>query len=102
MGNKHSFFHLEDGSMGNLQVGDEVNRGQKIGSIGTTGTSTAPHLHYEVRNSRGAVTNPRNSNPQLTNAPTTKIVRARMENIKALQNQRQQKIMRTPSHSTIL
>ncbi len=29
--------------------GQEVRRGEQVGAVGTTGRSTAPHLHYEVR-----------------------------------------------------
>ncbi len=32
-----------------VKKGDNVTKGQQIGTIGSTGTSTAPHLHYEVR-----------------------------------------------------
>lgn len=44
-----------------VQVGDWVNRGDVIARIGSTGVSTGPHLHFEVRH-HGRHVNP---NPYL-------------------------------------
>lgn len=46
MGVHTAYFHL---ARRDVAVGAEVQPGDKIGEVGSTGLSTGPHLHWEVR-----------------------------------------------------
>ena len=46
-----------------VSVGQRVRKNEVIGYVGTSGRSTAPHLHYEVRVNDRAV-NPRDYLPR--------------------------------------
>jgi murein DD-endopeptidase MepM/ murein hydrolase activator NlpD len=52
-----TYAHMGYGSM-NLSVGDTIARGQVVGTVGSTGQSTGPHLYFEIRLANGAAVNP--------------------------------------------
>ena len=45
-GLKSYFYHL---SVIDVKPDDMVTKGQKVAEVGSTGYSTGPHLHYEMR-----------------------------------------------------
>lgn len=54
-GTKTKYAHLQKAS---VSVGQNVSQGEQIGTIGNTGRSTGPHLHFEVINSNGSTMKP--------------------------------------------
>lgn len=54
-GRTHLYAHLQTIAVRGGQV---LKQGQKLGTVGSTGYSTGPHLHYEVRNVAGKHVDP--------------------------------------------
>jgi Peptidase family M23 len=54
-GRTHLYGHLQRITS---RVGQRLSQGDQLGHLGSTGHSTGPHVHYEVRNSKGTHINP--------------------------------------------
>lgn len=54
-GRTHLYAHLHSIA---VRTGHVLRQGQKLGTVGSTGFSTGPHLHYEIKNVAGRHVNP--------------------------------------------
>lgn len=50
--------HMKKNSLTSKQVGEQVEAGEFLGIVGSSGSSTAPHLHFEVYDNNGDLVDP--------------------------------------------
>jgi len=52
------YLHFKAGSLTPKQVGDTVVAGERLATVGSSGFSTGPHLHFEVHDAGGGIIDP--------------------------------------------
>lgn len=53
------YYHMRKGSVTSLPIGARVAAGDYLGLVGSSGSSTGPHLHFELRDVNSVVVDPR-------------------------------------------
>ena len=53
------YLHMRDGSVTTVPIGTHVEAGDYLGLVGSSGQSSGPHLHFELRDANGVVIDPR-------------------------------------------
>lgn len=80
-----NYAHLKQGSI-KVKVGQKVKQGQVIAIMGNTGSSTAPHLHFEIHDGQWLKNQPNAIDPEKYIKVYSKGVTLKMqEDIKKLQ-----------------
>ncbi len=70
-GSRSTYWHLKKNSTTSKGVGSYVKRGEFLGIVGSSGISTNPHLHFEIKNSSGKIIDPYGGNCNRSNGSTS-------------------------------
>ena len=62
--------HMKEGTLTTKDVGDSVSRGEFLGIVGSSGSSTVPHIHFEVYDNGGNLIDPNIGNCNDLNTDT--------------------------------
>ena len=57
-GSQSTYAHMKKGSVTTKAVGETIEIGEYLGVVGSSGASTAPHLHFEVKDPAGNLIDP--------------------------------------------
>ncbi|PVW14295.1 T9SS type A sorting domain-containing protein [Marixanthomonas spongiae] len=57
-GSQAWYWHFKDGAITAKNIGDTVEVGEYLGAAGSSGSSTIPHLHFEVYDANGDLIDP--------------------------------------------
>lgn len=67
-GSQTIYMHFKNGGITSKEVGDAVSAGEFLGLAGSSGSSTIPHLHFEVHDQNGNTIDPFQGNCNSMNA----------------------------------
>lgn len=57
-GSQAWYWHFKDGAITSKNIGDSVAEGEYLGAAGSSGSSTIPHLHFEVYDANNNLIDP--------------------------------------------
>ncbi|MCB0465062.1 MAG: T9SS type A sorting domain-containing protein [Aequorivita sp.] len=57
-GSQAWYWHFKDGAITSKNIGDTVSEGEYLGAAGSSGSSTIPHLHFEVYDANNNLIDP--------------------------------------------